>query len=701
MISTTRRVADHPFATGMANRLMSNKVAVDQSYKQATTGSKSDTYTGLHTHIGHLLSLQQQWKFSNNYVDQNKEIKSKNQFFGTATENIHDTITDMINMLSQVGESNGVNNATEVQALQEMAWNSLGSMEMYINQSSVVGLNLGGTNTTDNPVKLDLGDSIKDFQRLYDGRNTTYPTTALGNTSSMAITSRNNGSWAEMKHDPNGLDSIIDTTGLGKFANFQSGQTIRLKGSGGNDKLYTIDHIGPKANSIFLKTEETVAENSATPVTFKSEDDELHEHAETYNGVSFSPKNNTVPLIGNPEDGVIHLPAPKDDDKTLRAGENLQFDNLNHKATAPMNFFTDSKGNPLSDGTTMTVNGQTITLSGVSADGKTATFSSSKSVADVNGPSLPHSLVVHEKSSFAEMHVGDIVNVSGSLNNNGNKAITGISPDGLTMTVEQKTLQDSGSPAHPYFNHVLTPSNPLTLFDNGSRNDSASAKPGTFLLDNGDPISDGTELTIDGQKLVVKSVSGDGSTITFADGYNVAPKTLGGGTVTSNRASITVESSGYYQGNNQEVTYHLSDTRNVTQSINATYAPFEKTIRALGIIAQGDLKHHPERLKNATYLLQSALDRSSVAGQKSPYGYEDPATIADAGYFSGFVSSSVKTNMSMLQDRGDALESEIEGITQVDQTKAAMEYKSLYQMQQASYAMIGKLQGMSLLKYMS
>ncbi len=160
-------------------------------------------------------------------------------------------------------------------------------------------------------------------------------------------------------------------------------------------------------------------------------------------------------------------------------------------------------------------------------------------------------------------------------------------------------------------------------------------------------ISAGADANNQGPYTVI---SNDGTTIRVAGTYNASAADGGTASITSygdigttQTAPATITVNSYYQGNREPLTHRFSKTQSVAMDLNAADAAFEKTIRALGIIAQGawddgsgnvgdggpstapptrgSLAWHPERLDEALWLLDAALEINTSS--TPPYGTAD------------------------------------------------------------------------------
>ena len=110
------------------------------------------------------------------------------------------------------------------------------------------------------------------------------------------------------------------------------------------------------------------------------------------------------------------------------------------------------------------------------------------------------------------------------------------------------------------------------------------------------------------------TISGSGSnngtfTVTANDGDNITVAEALTDEVASATETLTADlPNNYYQGDQLELEHRIDDDRSITLGINASNGAFEKVMRALGIMAQGDLENNKDtRVAEALNLLNDAL----------------------------------------------------------------------------------------------
>ncbi len=238
--------------------------------------------------------------------------------------------------------------------------------------------------------------------------------------------------------------------------------------------------------------------------------------------------------------------------------------------------------------------------------------------------------------ALSNIPVGAKFTVSGAAagppTNNG--SFTVLSNDGTNIVIESTRFTDQGSVGNEYF--TFTGAANLSFTDNGASADTITAPAGTFRDAAGNSLPAGLKLTITGTAsnngtFTIASVSTDGSTVTLVATDALTTEANTNGTVTTVEAAGTISATSYYSGDLVSLTHRVDSDRDFEFDINAADPAFEKAIRAMKIILQGNfggeggLDQHPERIGQALYLLQSSIERT-VSGTP-PFGTEQTSNV--------------------------------------------------------------------------
>lgn len=298
-------------------------------------------------------------------------------------------------------------------------------------------------------------------------------------------------------------------------------------------------------------------------------------------------------------------------------------------------------------------------------------------------------MVASVDNAFSTLKAGDTIVVEGTANNNGVKTIASVSEDGKTITFSDDTpIVDEGTPIDPPFNTY-------TKIDNGTGVNigKSYAIGSTISLNDIDPSYDGSYTVIgvseDGNRLIVK-----------ADNFPQVPFTAASETFLAD-GKMSISSSSYYQGDQLE-TQIRTDTNSVLNvGINAENSALEKTIRALCIIAQGNLVDTDstdgldtdrtlDRVNEALTLLDEALGTENTG----------ESTLNSLTYKVTLNQVSVENTITNQKATAALLKDGVDGIEKISSTEAALLLQEEALILEYSYSAISLANGLTLLNYM-
>lgn len=335
--------------------------------------------------------------------------------------------------------------------------------------------------------------------------------------------------------------------------------------------------------------------------------------------------------------------------------------------------------------------------------------------------------------AFSGLQVGDSFVVANSTSNNGTYTVGSISADGSAITV------DAGTPL-ALTENVSTDGVEITtaargfaymvgtelVFDDqgaaGGGDDTlqilnqTTGTPDTSAL-NG--ITAGMTVEVSGGTAydgfyLVSAVDQANGTLTFDAS---TPLNTGGIAVTetpvspamfalkSYAVSGTVTSGdNYYQGDQILTAHRVEEGRTIDIDVTAIDPAFEKVMRALGIVAQGEfgtaggLDQNWDRLNDAIYLLDDAL--GETRNSTPPYGTEEFGSV---GYvmqgisFDQLVIRQTNTRLGQVRTNFANDTAKIEDIDQLDViTRLLTQQRSV----EASYQALARVQTLSLSKFL-
>ena len=220
----------------------------------------------------------------------------------------------------------------------------------------------------------------------------------------------------------------------------------------------------------------------------------------------------------------------------------------------------------------------------------------------------------------------------------------------------------------------------------------AGLKPGATITISGSSSNDGTYTVVssDGdQQITISGALTVGST-TIAVNNSVDDTPVGD---PDTGASITIGN--WYQGDEIAQTHRLDEDRDFTLSLNAVNPGFEKAMRALGLLCQGEagtaggLDQHPERLEQAMSLLSAALDRT--ADGASPFGAEASGSLEDIGINLGFQQIMLANSRDLHNQMTVLLEQRIGKLENADKTEVIESLLEGTQALEASYQTLARV----------
>lgn len=309
------------------------------------------------------------------------------------------------------------------------------------------------------------------------------------------------------------------------------------------------------------------------------------------------------------------------------------------------------------------------------------------------------SRVTATTARFSNIAVGTKITITGTTSNNGTYTVSAVGGGGTTIDIVTEQLTDEAAvattvsyddPLDPYARITV----PATLTFTRATN--TIAHGGTL---NNIPV--GAAFTIAG------SASNNGTyTVLSNSGGNIVIEakrfTDEGGVGTE--VAGTIAASNYYSGDAVTLTHRVDTDRDFSFDITAIDPAFEKAIRAMSLIAQGvygtegGLDQHPERITQARYLLNSALERT-VAGDP-PFGTELTSNIELLSQTTGFRQVLVKETNEAHDRFIGFLDTSVERIENVDMTETITRLLDDVRALQASYQSLARIRELSLTNFL-
>ena len=258
--------------------------------------------------------------------------------------------------------------------------------------------------------------------------------------------------------------------------------------------------------------------------------------------------------------------------------------------------------------------------------------------------------------------VGDSVTVAGAVTaaNNTTYSISAISADGSTLTVSPtpnttETVTNANDTAALKITGTgfsYTAATQLVITNVGAAGTDTiqvqTATPAPAAVAVADVFANlraGMKITVGGVTtnngtFTIKSISSDKSTITVEENIATTETDTDGATMKVFAADGTITATPYYSGDKVSLTQRIDKDRDFSLDLNAVDPAFEKTIRAMSIIAQGvfategGLDQNKDRIQDALFLLSSSL--SPTVSGTPPFGTELSSNIEQVQMDLGF-----------------------------------------------------------------
>ena len=284
--------------------------------------------------------------------------------------------------------------------------------------------------------------------------------------------------------------------------------------------------------------------------------------------------------------------------------------------------------------------------------------------------------------AFKSVQVGQTLLINGAgaaqgavTDNNGAYTVTAVSSDGNTVTLDQ-TVNTGIEPAGGAVKLNLGVPNGTALALDGS----TAGNNGAYTMkwpSNADMLAAGVNLS--SGEIV------DGSVL-FTSKPMPVPS--------SSPEAINLKSMAFLHGVSLPTQQKISDTQTIKLDVTGLDPAFEKAIRALGTIAQGDLLNNPDRIQQALTALNDSIQHSTLQPTEAP---SDLTSVLDRIANNFQVMSSAKDTQTQFKSFLDGRQNDL---LQADQTEAAVQLQTDSQALQISYASLAKITQLSLLNYL-
>lgn len=483
---------------------------------------------------------------------------------------------------------------------------------------------------------------------------------------------------------------------VGLFNGVAAGDYITIAGSGGNNVTVQVESIDATDSII------TIAQK---PTTITLADNTVVQNDAAGN-LTFNRANNTITAANNVFSGAV-------------AGDVITVEDSDENAG------TYTIASVSTDGKTVTIVPKKLTDEGVGSGNTFLDLQSSTLVEFTDngggGTDTIHIEPFGGGAAIADIFnglvVGDTVTFAGTTGNNTTYTINAISADGSTITVDGAILAaetaNTGATVSGSNSFAYTAGTQMVFTDVGAAGtDTIHLEPfgggtavaGAFSnLVVGERITASGTATSDGT-YTITAISSDGSTITVAQDIAATDTDTDGAQLQVFAASGTISATSFYGGDSQALSYNLDDTRSVDFDIQANDPAFEKAIRAMKLILQGEfgteggLDQNLDRVSQASYLISSALE-TTVDGTP-PFGTEESGSIEQVSQDLGFAQYVIDQINAKHTSFIGFLEKSISNVEDANPLEAITRLLDQEQSLNASYQAFARVRQLSLTNFL-
>lgn len=712
------RIANLATSNLLVSYLSKSQRSLNNLQYQVTTQNVSADYKGISKSSQYLLSLEAARDNISGYKKHNETMSLRLSVVESTLEGMLTGITDFKSQLSSYKSSTSKSQLS-TDNIQQLAFNSLLSMQAYINTS--VGGRFVFSGGRVDTVPMDLGlTNLADFQAKFNGSSVTYPTTRAANIENFTLDRDSSGqtNWLTFLQDgdgnaaTSGVSTITSTTA--QFSNVTVGSAIEVTGTGSNNGTYTVTAVTNGGTTIEIGTRMLTDEaNNTTAVLSKPANNVAQADkvtlaggvgtgdifSVTLNGITLSATAGATDTLITLRDnilGQINAHATLSPLVTATANGSGAIDLVSDVAGVPYTVTasaTDIAGAGAANTNTVTSVTENITQAGSTLDATDftdLTFDRANNRITVGAASLG-------TGALSSLTVGSKFTVSGTAQNDGTYTVAALNASGNSVDIVPTKLTDEGTAAIPTLNVTVA-----QTFTVNTGDDTISAAAGTYSS-----VKAGMKITIAGTAsnngtFTVTSVASDGSSINVRETLTAEAAVVSDADIVT--AKGTIASQKLYFGDELPLTHRLDEHRKFEYDINGIDPAFEKAMRAMAIIAQGaygsegGLDQNTDRIENAIYLLNSAYT-GTVSGTP-PYGTELTSNIRSLLVTTDYQNVLIEQTTSSHTTYAGFLETQIANIKVSDPLETITKLLDEKNALEASYETISRVRELSLVKFL-
>jgi len=223
------------------SRIMQTQVRMQKEQLQSTTGYVTEDYSGIALDSRSAINLENSTSLADAFMSANASVQVRQNTANTALTAAQTSINTLKNRLIAFA-SGQMKDQTSVRDVQDVAMRTLTELQSSLN-TSVDGEYLfsGGRKDT-MPVNFPV-TKLADFQKMFDGSTTTYPTLRGADLLDTHLTNRDTGA---VSFDVS--SGLIIPTNAGAYAKVPSSSYVNISGTVSNNGPVTIAGHAPSSN---------------------------------------------------------------------------------------------------------------------------------------------------------------------------------------------------------------------------------------------------------------------------------------------------------------------------------------------------------------------------------------------------------------------------------------------------------------------
>jgi flagellin-like hook-associated protein FlgL len=243
-------------------QILQTQKSMQETQQQVTSGKVSTNYAGIASSSQQTIQFENETTMLDNFATTNTVANLRLTSMSTSITAINTTITNFRNQLQDFANT-GKTDLTSVNQMQQNAFNALKAMESYLNADVNGTYVFGGDKTETSPVDVGV-QSFADFQSLYNGSTTEFPTSSAADTANVATKPADTGALTF-----NAANGTITSAKAGQLSSLPVGSIFTATDATGALGRYTVGSndgttiaVGP-----VMTTEPNPAGGPATAIT--------------------------------------------------------------------------------------------------------------------------------------------------------------------------------------------------------------------------------------------------------------------------------------------------------------------------------------------------------------------------------------------------------------------------------------------------